>query len=243
MRINVFILLFAACIFCTCTEKNNNEPDEDDFSGNSGTFIDGRDGIEYKWIRIGIQIWMSENLAYLPSVSPSAVGSETEPYYYVYDYEGSSVSEAKATSNYETFGVLYNWTAAIEACPDGWHLPTDDEWKQLEMYLGMSQSEADNTGYRGIDEGSKLAGNSDLWYEGDLKNNAEFGSSGFIAPPGGVRNEVEFYYISFRSFSWSVTESSANYAWYRFILYNYCKVGRHYANKEIGFSVRCVKDQ
>ena len=43
------------------------------------------------------------------------------------------------------------------ACPTGWHLPSDDEWKQLEMHLGMSQSEADVTGWRGKNQGSELA--------------------------------------------------------------------------------------
>ena len=38
----------------------------------------------------------------------------------------------------EEFGSLYNWESALEACPLGWHLPTDDEWKQLEMSLLMT---------------------------------------------------------------------------------------------------------
>ncbi|MBA7584634.1 hypothetical protein ES708_26591 [subsurface metagenome] len=99
---------------------------------------------------------MVENLAFLPRVGPSSLFSETDPHYYVYDYQGSHVSEAKLTSNYQTYGVLYNWPAALNACPTGWHLPSDEEWKQLEMYLGMSQSEAENTGWRGTDEGGKV---------------------------------------------------------------------------------------
>ncbi len=69
------------------------------------------------------------------------------------------------TSNCDTYGGLYQWEEMMQyvttpgaqgICPDGWHLPTDEEFKTMEMALGMSQSEADNTGWRGTDEGSKL---------------------------------------------------------------------------------------
>ena len=121
-----------------------------------GTFIDPRDDQEYQTVTIGDQVWMAENLAYLPAVSPSSASSSFQPYYYVYDYEGTNVSEAKATNNYSTYGVLYNWGATSEACPTGWHLPSEDEWQELEIYLGMSESELDNIGYRGTKQGTNL---------------------------------------------------------------------------------------
>ena len=100
-----------------------------------GTFVDSRDGTEYKTIKIGNQTWMAENLKYLPSVVGPATGSSTDPYYYVYGYQGTDVATAKATTNYQNYGVLYNWTAATTACPAGWHLPTDAEWNVLEQYV------------------------------------------------------------------------------------------------------------
>ena len=80
---------------------------------NTGTITDSRDGNTYNWVKIGDKIWMAENLAYLPFVCPSSLGSTTEPYYYVYGYEGNSVSEAKVLTNYLDYGVLYNWPAAM----------------------------------------------------------------------------------------------------------------------------------
>ncbi|MCK9320171.1 FISUMP domain-containing protein, partial [Methanoculleus sp.] len=104
----------------------------------AGTFTDSRDGNDYNWVKIGDQVWMAENLAYLPSVNMVADGSEDAAgsYYYVYGYDGTDVTAAKATANYTTYGVLYNWLAAMNACPDGWHLPSDAEWTELTDYLG-----------------------------------------------------------------------------------------------------------
>ncbi len=139
------------------------------------SFTDERDGRAYKSVKIGNKWWMAENLAYLPSVSPSDVGSETLPYYYVYEYQGTDIDAAKATGYYETYGVLYNFSAASKSpaspdfgggggeggvvnpyvqgvCPAGWHLPGDDEWAQLENYLI-----ANGYNYDGTTNGNKIA--------------------------------------------------------------------------------------
>jgi uncharacterized protein (TIGR02145 family) len=99
--------------------------------------VDPRDGHIYNARKIGNHIWFTENLVYLPMVSPPGLGSDSQGFYYVYDYQGIDLALAKASENYTTYGVLYNWTAAGTACPDGWHLPGDDEWKNMETYLGM----------------------------------------------------------------------------------------------------------
>ena len=94
------------------------------------------DGKTYKTVKIGNQWWMAENLAYLPSVGPYDIQSVINPMYYVYDYLGTNVNEAKATENYRTYGVLYNWPAAKSACPIGWHLPSDEEWRDWKYFWG-----------------------------------------------------------------------------------------------------------
>ncbi|GEM_PF-667108 len=225
------------------------------FTGESGTFTDERDGHEYKWVKIGDQIWMAENLAYLPSVSPPQL-SGTEPHYCVYEYFGTDVSEAKATANYSTYGVLYNWIAAMAGAgsssanpsgvqgisPDGWHLPSDAEWKQLEMFLGMGQSEADEIFWRGTNEGSKLAGNANLWLDGLLELDPVFEETGFMGIPGGYSGSSSFAGIGQIGYYWSTTEDTQSFAWHRRLGYARTNIYRAGDYKTPGFSVRCIKD-
>jgi len=97
----------------------------------SGEFTDPRDNHVYHYRMIGNLTWMTENLAYLPRVSPPNKGSEEESFFYVYDYRGTNADEARATENYRMYGVLYNWPAAMSTCPKGWHLPAKSEWDEL----------------------------------------------------------------------------------------------------------------
>ena len=130
-----------------------------------------------------------------------------------------------------------------DVCPEGFHVPSDEEYMTLEMALGMSEEEANNTGNRGTNEGSKLASNAYLWNDGNLVNNSEFGSSGFNGLPGGYRNYYNgsYYFISLNGYFWSSSERSSNKAWDRLLYYGSSNVYRNYFNKQNGFSVRCVR--
>jgi len=85
------------------------------YSNNSNSFVDSRDGKEYKIIRIGNQIWMAENLNF--------------------ETNGSYCYETRY-SNCDVFGKLYTWNTAQNVCPTGWHLPSDSEWQTMIDYLG-----------------------------------------------------------------------------------------------------------
>ena len=189
--------------------------------GNS--FKDCRDGNTYPTVSIGSQCWIGENLKYLPSVVPPITVSETEPYYYVYGYEGTDVSTAKSLPNnvYNDFGALYNWEASLTACPNGWHLPSDKEWKILEISLGMTEEEADKyMEFRGVDEGTDLQ-------QGIFQAN----------PLGGYLFSEDFHSISSIGQFWT-SDSSL----YRSLHNGHPQVYRSSLNSNSGLSVRCVKD-
>jgi uncharacterized protein (TIGR02145 family) len=193
-------------------------------------FHDSRDGNLYSYRTYGSQVWMTKNMAYLPSVVGPGTGSNSTAYYYVYRYDGSDVATAKATDNYSTYGVLYNWTAAQSACPSGWHLPSDAEWTTLTTYLG-GESVAGGK--------MKEAGESH-WTS---PNTGATNESGFTALPGGYRaSNGLFRHIGIYGSWWSSTESSTDCAWVRHLNYLSSYVDRNDYNKDYGFSVRCLRD-
>ena len=222
LRLTTLFLIIGITVTC---EKENQPPITQD------TYTDSRDGNTYKIVKIGEQYWMAENLAYLPSVSPSSAESYPEPYYYVNGYKGTSVSAAKAADNYVTYGVLYNWPAALTACPSGWHLPSDAEWIELKNAL------------TGVDKGSQLAGNTSLWNNGALKNSSQFGISGFSCVPGGFRNfGGGFYFVGSGGNWWSATEYNSGGARDMNIGCDNTSINSGFSAKDFGFSVRCLRD-
>ena len=119
-----------------------------------------------------------------------------------------------------------NTEGAQGICPAGSHIPSDAEWKTLEMSLsGMTQATADTTGYRGTDEGTKLKSG---------------GASGLNMPLAGIRHtDGSFGFLSSYVDLWSSSESSTS-AWARFLYTSRANVYRNTADKANGFSVRCV---
>ena len=188
------------------------------------------DGYDYSTVQIGDQCWFAENCRYLPVVSPYSASSTTDPYYYVYGYEGTDVTAAQATANYETYGVLYNWPAAITEglCPSGWHVPTDAEFTQLTNFLG------------GLSVAGYAMKSTSGWNDDGNGSN----SSGFTSLPGGYRQgQALGYFISNGSvgYWWSSSENGT-YSWRIGLAYNGSNVGRSYDYPDYGFSARCIKD-
>jgi uncharacterized protein (TIGR02145 family) len=211
-----------------------------------GTYYDCRDGKHYATMLLGTQCWMSENLKYNVGCGNWA---------YSYD-NGWCGCYGDNNANCETYGTLYQWSGAMNGsttagaqgrCPIGWHVPTDGEWKTLEMHLGMSETQANGNGWRGTNEGAKLAGNYDLWINGNLRIHPDFGSTGFDVLPGGFRaaNHLgQYFNLGEETSYWTSSSFDAtNWATIRFFRYNNSEIGRGDTyEKQTTSYVRCIKD-
>jgi uncharacterized protein (TIGR02145 family) len=214
---------------------------EEEFFDCGEDFTDMRDGAVYSTVLIGDRCWIDRNLAYLPQVNAPSQFSFTEPHYYVYGYDGTNVDEAKATENYQIYGVLYNWTAALEACPARWHLPTDDEWKTLEGLVdsiyGVGDPIWNALAWRGYDSGKNLRTVS-----GWLGNGGGSDMYDFSALPGGYfTTDVGFSYVGLHGRWWSSSVFTSTSAWGRTLFASVKASNRYYHPRSHGISVRCLR--
>jgi uncharacterized protein (TIGR02145 family) len=184
-------------------------------------FIDKRDNKAYKTVTIGTQVWFAENFAYLPMVDTVNVS--------VYGYKGSSIKKAKASASYQKYGALYSWEYANKLAPEGWHLPTDADWLQLEKTLGIPQEIVNTIGWRGPNnEANKLKPD---------------GNTGFNIVFGGWRTDYgKFNFQDEHANFWCADFYDKERAFERLIGARNGRVGREYGNKGCGFSVRYVRN-
>jgi uncharacterized protein (TIGR02145 family) len=203
------------------------------------------DGNVYKTVRIGDQWWMMENLKVTHYRNGDPIPNVTDAGAWADLAAGAYCEHSNDPANVATYGRLYNWHAIADSrniAPEGWHVPTDAEWKQLEMYLGMSEAEADATGWRGTDEGGKLKeSDTTHWVSPNI---SATNRSGFTALPAGFRNESgNFADMLYSTHFWSSTEHDASFAWARSLYHDHSDIGRYDGHgKYYGFSIRCVKD-
>ncbi len=193
----------------------------------SGDCID-IDGNVYETVQIGDQLWMAENLKVTHYNNGDEISYPSSEDFGSYDGGQYGVYDNVST-NADVYGNLYNWAVMDGSrgiCPEGFHVPFDEEFMELEMFLGMSEEEANSEGWRETDEGSKLAGNSDLWLDGNLKQNPEFGISGFNALPAGYRGTNLGNYANMGNTGsfWSSSDSSSSHVWNRALSYDYLGV-------------------
>ncbi len=205
-------------------------------NNNNNTFTDDRDGQTYKFVTIGNQIWMAENLRYNNNLTVDTEGetSDTDPYLYYPNGE---------SGNLETYGYLYNWPAAMNSesssesnpsgvqgiCPDGWHLPSNAEWTQLYQALGGETN-----------AGAMLSGNVSLWSNPTITESQYFGNSGFNALPAGYYESNDYGNFGNKAFFWSTSEYDTESAYICYIGGE--EVGNMGYGESAGLSVRCVKD-
>ncbi len=196
------------------------------------------DGNVYPYITIGNQVWMTENLKTTKFKDGTTIAI-------VQDNLVWASTSTSAYCSYTSYGKLYNYYAVADAkqlCPSGWHVPSDGEWKVMEIYLGMAQSQADATGFRGSNEGGKLkyTGCPGYW---TCQNIGATNTTGFNAAGAGYRYDNGLNTNSGSSAGfWTNTESDATVAWSRSLNYDNAQISRTSLNKKFGLSVRCLKD-
>ena len=241
---NVTLLMCATAFVMILIGCSNKSPTENTVPYT----VKDIDGNLYKTVKIGTQIWLAENLKVTHYRNGDPIPNVTSHSEWVDLSTGAYCVYDNNESNADTFGYLYNWYAVDDSrniAPEGWHVPTDEEWRELERALGMSQSEADSVGWRGSPVGSKLAGRADLWDDETLENNAAFDSSGFSALPAGFRfyhGDGYFYSLGNQAFFWSATEYGPAGSWHRSLDYRISGVRRYTGGKPRGFSVRLIRD-
>ncbi|MCM1313308.1 MAG: fibrobacter succinogenes major paralogous domain-containing protein [Bacteroides sp.] len=181
MRKSIVFLL--AMVFAACTEDEKPGVPE---SSATGTMQD-KEGNTYRWVRIDSLDWMAENLH--SGIRWYRQGTAANP---KFSYSDSTV----CARQFDIFGNYYSYTEALAQCPEGWRLPTDDDWKCLERAFGMSKSEADKTGWRKgaarmLAQSSETAAGINLRYGGEL---VAFFSS-----------DIELYHVYDYGLYWSST--------------------------------------
>lgn len=174
-------------------------------SATTGKFTDERDNQVYKWVKIGTQTWMAQNLNY-----KTATGS---------------VAYNNDENNTAIYGRLYTFSALLQACPKGWHIPTDTEWMLLEKDLSLKYNEAGLVGSRGDIGGKFVVG----------------GMSGFDALYGGWRHRNYFSGLASNAYFWTSTGYTTPIAYHQ-IKKGGAGVYRDITDRNDYLSLRCVKD-
>ena len=200
------------------TSDNGSQNINVSMNVDDNTFTDSRDGKKYKWVKIGEQIWMAENLAYYVGAGCWAYNND----------ENNAVK----------YGRLYTWDAAKRACPSGWHLPTDAEWEQLAQYISDQKGPYNIINDYWQDVGKHLKTTSG-WYK-DGNGTDDFG---FSALPAGTRNlNNEFRDMGYYCNWWSSAKNENDNVLLRSLSYVDNLFIRRSADNEYGYSVRCIKD-
>ena len=178
-------------------------------SQETNEITDQRDGKKYSTVTIGNQQWMSKNLNYDNGESSWLYGDNTE--------------------NAKIYGRLYKWKDANKLCPTEWHLPSDEEWDELVIYLG---------GPLAAGEKLKMSGES-LWKSPNIANN----TSGFSALPGGRRFDYgDYKNITKIATFWTSTKSTGDKVYCKGLRNKTAAVKSSDDFIASGHSVRCIKD-
>ena len=246
MNLLLLTILVSTLMLTGCCKQDDLTLDNPDYSQDKGEFKDTRDSKVYKWVKIGDQIWMAENLNYtgngIKQITNNTEWTNNSNYDGWCYYNNNSYYA-------DTYGVLYQWEAAKKVCPDGWHLPTDKEWNKMEDYL-ISHGYS----YDGVVGNTYIAKSLASYHGWPASSNTGFigntdypefiNKTGFSALPGGNRGDTGIFdVLGYGCDWWNATAYNDTVAYVHFMHYNYTGVYRSGKGiKTVGYSVRCVKN-
>lgn len=241
-----------------CLKDAEPEPDPElPFSCGTSRMFDA-DGHAYETVQIGTQCWTKANLrsakdrngnAFINGNAASSgdFDANNDSVVYIPTQETWNANNSSVTYNNSIFGYFYNWKAANLVCPAGWHLPTNEEWATLTDYVGNQSAYVCGIGAAGI--AKALADTTTAWksFEDDScapgyapsSNNA----TGFGAVPAGYNYGSDFHDFGNYANFWSSTEYNGPYVYTYSLYYDYAYVGSYSNGKNLGFSVRCLRDE
>jgi len=207
------------------------------------------DGNTYNTLQIGTQCWMKENIKTTTYQNGTPIPNVTDDDTWADLTTGAYVWYDNDISWKDSYGALYNWFTTVdpnELCPEGWHVPTHDEWTALTDYIGGTSSPHGNELKSCRQMNSPLGGGCNAsehprWDQ----HNTHYGTDdyGFSGLPGGLRDYLgTFHFIGYSGGWWSSTEDSSSSAWSRYLKDNYGDVNVTNNPKRRGRSVRCLRD-
>ena len=216
----------------------------------------GYQGYDYATVQIGEQCWFAESLRSENYRNGDAIPANLSDGDWVSANGGACSIYGSGDSNcdsevpefdacneeqsLEKFGRLYNWYAVADErglCPEGWKIPSDNDWMVMEMFLGIPEFELNLKGGRGIDEAFGLK-SVDGW-----SAQAGDNSLGLSVKPTGARDQSNgrYYGAGWVSYIWSSSQNGSQ-SWYRFFTNGNDMIGREDASHPDGLAVRCLKD-
>lgn len=208
------------------------------------------DNNNYGVVRIGDQLWMSENLKTTKYNDGTAIPYVTDSTAWANSVNGSYCWYNYDNTNKDVYGALYNWqcVGTTKLAPTGWHVAYDEEWAVMENYLS-----ANGYNYDGTTTGNKIGkslASSTLWQRdsrsdtiiGSVANNmASNNSSGFSAVPGGCLYGSFNNQLGITTNWWTATQQNNAEAWSRDLFNSFRGTSRYYDSYSPGKSVRCVR--
>lgn len=227
-------LSLTAFLLTACSEDEGYTMPEKVEPTAVGVWVDERDGAEYEWVQYGNLQWMARNFRYNLNDKSMCADYRTDD-----EWINGWTETHSSKEHLVKYGYYYSIQGALKACPEGWRLPTDQEWQQLEEIMGMSVGEASGRGWRGNVASNMLTTRDNAtslnlllggWYTYNLSNSLNNGSN--------FRGSWAFYWTSTRD-----ADQDGELYMYRKLAFNQHGVYRHSMEGAMQLlSVRYVRD-